>query len=171
MAYTVVPTVIDGDDLTDDFTLKVKAAIDELQGTQWTAYTPAFTSVGWAVGTGGSAAAIGAYSVTNGTVHFYLNITFGTTAPAAAATSCAITLPPVTALSGAYSSQLFCFFLDSSTSIVYQGWGALASTTSVAPCVGNTAGTYEVPANMTNTVPVSMAASDTIVVVGWYRKA
>lgn len=30
MAYTTVPTVVDGDDLTEDFTIAVKAVIDEL---------------------------------------------------------------------------------------------------------------------------------------------
>ena len=31
MSYTAVPTVVDGDDLTEDFTLAVKDAVDELQ--------------------------------------------------------------------------------------------------------------------------------------------
>lgn len=31
MPYTTVPTVVDGDPLTDDFTLAVKDAVDELQ--------------------------------------------------------------------------------------------------------------------------------------------
>ncbi len=53
MAYTVVPTVVDGDDLIDDYTLAVKSAIDELKAAvplTTTTFTPSFAN--FTLGTG-----------------------------------------------------------------------------------------------------------------------
>lgn len=85
---TVVPTVVDGDDFTDDFTLAVKAAVDELQagtarsqvtlsGASQTltagpgVYTKAvFTSVG--VETGGDWISVPSNTITVPETGFYM---------------------------------------------------------------------------------------------------
>ena len=48
MARTIIPTVVDGDDFTDDFTLATKDAVDELSAAtpeSYTAWTPTFTGI------------------------------------------------------------------------------------------------------------------------------
>jgi hypothetical protein len=100
MAYTVVPSVIDGDDLTDDFTLSVKDAVDELQeaniavdftpvgntdgdtsglGNNWITLTSSLSVPAWATSAIITMCVTGVHSITAASSYLLISKIGGTT--------------------------------------------------------------------------------------------
>lgn len=136
----------------------------------WTGYTPALSGSGWAIGTGGSAAANGAYSVTNGTVDFYSQIRFGTSGANAGAVSPIVSLPVAAhADLGVMLDSIHVSIITNAGAHTAARGRILGSTFDVH--VQTASGTYVSYAAASNSVPFAWAAGDRIFAVGRYRKA
>jgi hypothetical protein len=153
MAYTTVPTVVDGDDLTDDFTLAVKAGIDELQVSvpqASTLFTPTWGSV-----TVGNGTNTGRYVKAGGMVTVSIGLTFGTTT--AITGSVSVNLP--FAVVG--TTSLNTVYLDSGTTW-YHGFHILNTSTNIGLSSGLSL------TAVTSTSPFTWTTSDAIFVSGSY---
>jgi hypothetical protein len=157
VAWTVIPTVVDGDDLTEDFTLAVKAAVEELQVgvPQSTTAWASPINAGITVGNGSTGAS--KYQVGD-MMHCWFFFQFGSTS--AITTSVDLDLP-ATATSASYihgHGRL----QDASTGDDFTVIAYGQSTTVARLEVINTSGTYAAPNNLSATVPFTWAVSDVI---------
>jgi hypothetical protein len=161
MAYTPVPTVVDGDDIIDDWGNAVAAAVTELQ----TGYPLAYTV--W------SSPVAGGLTTTSGTLNCryaelgpvtlcQFHFVFG--ASSAVTGDITLNLPVAAALKFAGTGTL----LDSGTN----RYGAIVEYSSVSIAVLrplNVAATYATFGTaMSSTVPFTWAVNDEIIASFWY---
>ena len=145
--------------------------IIELHGkfTGWTAYTPALSGAGWALGSTG-ASATGVYHVTGDVVHFQGTLIFGTVGAAFGAGAPSVSVP-VAALTGGTQLPIALEFADASAGFSTTTGAGLLSSSTFACHALSASGAYVAPAVLSSTVPFTWAAGDELRFSGWYRKA
>jgi hypothetical protein len=140
--------------------------IDTSVGTgllAWTSFAPTLSG-GWANGNGVYTYA--KYAKLGRIVLFAVDFTLGTTTTKGTTLTMSL---PVTAASG---SQLFTAQgIGSVGATVYPTIWFGASTTTINMAVSNSAGTYTVRTNITNTIPAAWGTGDIFRVAGYYESA
>lgn len=168
---TNVPTIVDGDTITDDWTLAVEAAIEELQVAVpegWTSYTPVLTN--WTIGTTG-ASLTGAYFQVGKLVAVQIAVVFGTGATFHASNPPVFTLPVTASAGSLMSRNMFSAMLQDANGPISKGSADLTSSTTVRILRDAVSGTNIQHAVVTSTTPHTWAATDTINLWGVYRAA
>lgn len=144
------------------------SAIDTSVGTgllAWTAYTPTWGGFGV-----GNATQTWNYAKVGKIVHVRGRVVMGSTSTFAGSLTFSL---PATANSGYVQFQPIgaVYIGDVSASQPYSGFTFWNSTTTIGMNVGNSAGTYTVPNNVTSAVPMTWAVSDQIYISFTYEAA
>jgi hypothetical protein len=151
--------------------LRTRAGREELRRFPWQFYTPALGGSGWSLGTGGGS--FGRYLEIGEIVFIHARLIFGTSGATFGAAMPTVSLPS-TPQEGAAGLPLWntmrCEYMDASPSNSYEGKAFLSGAT-VGLGVTLVNATYPVITLVSNTVPITWAASDEIRVSGWYMKA
>jgi hypothetical protein len=162
MAFTVVPAVVDGDDLTDDFTLAVKAFADEVAGADpltVTTWTPTLTNI--AIGTGGSALLAANYMYSGGLLGLRCVAVLGTSG-ASVTGAPTFSLPPGFTAANVSTTPWQGQAVIIAAGASYLGGWVVASTTTIQTQVLNVSGTYATRGAISATVPGTFTAGDQI---------
>jgi hypothetical protein len=154
MAFTVVPSVIDGDDLIDDFTLAVKAFADEVAGTVSLASTTwAPTVAGLTKGNGSETAK---YFRVGPLVCCFYRFFFGSTSAITGDVSVTNPFTSVVQIAGSG------YILDSGTTSYDASVTGSAASVAVRPIL--TSGTYATGLTVFSaTVPMTWTTNDEFV--------
>lgn len=153
---------IDGDDNTLQ---DIKAT--SIKKEAWTSYTPTVGGTGWSLGNG---SVTGKYVRIGNTVHFAVQMVWGTTTTGGSPASPTFTLP-LHANSASSAGLLFNAALWDQNGAMYFGYGHIDSGTWDKFTLYSTAAgsTYTSIWTVTNTIPTTWASNDVFTIHGTYE--
>ena len=162
VAATLTNKTIDGDDNTLQ---DIKAT--SIKKEAWTSYTPTVGGTGWSLGNG---SVTGKYVRIGNTVHFAVQMVWGTTTTGGSPASPTFTLP-LHANSASSAGLLFNAALWDQNGALYFGYGHIDSGTWDKFTLYSTAAgsTYTSISTVTNTIPTTWASTDIFTIHGTYE--